>query len=433
MGHRPSGPFELTADGDALNKSCIGNFSLKPGLSATFSSLNHPNYRLWFTGQLISLIGTWMQNVAIPWLVYHLTGSPFFLGLVSFTSAVPMLTLTLWAGVLADRMHRKRLLIITQTVMMLLAFLLAAAFYSQKLEWWHMLFFSISGGIAQAFDAPARQAIVADLVPREQMMNAIALNSAMFNGARVIGPALAGITLAATGPGWCFIINGFSFLAVILGLAMMKLPRVHPHKIRARALSEIREGLSYIWRHESIRILILMLAVTNVFAIGYTSLLPAFAKDVLASPEVGLGLMSTAIGIGALLGALLLAALGNFQHKGMLLIAGNLLFPAFVIAFSYSHTMWISLVLLTGTGFGFMVQNATVNTLIQSRVEDRLRGRVMSVYTVVFQGFFPIGALFAGTVAQHLNIQSGAALGATMALSFGLILLWRVPKIRRLA
>lgn len=405
---------------------------MKPGLTATFSSLRHPNYRLWFIGQLISLIGTWMQNVAVPWLVYHLTGSPFFLGLVSFTAAVPMLTLTLWAGVLADRMHRKRLLMITQTVMMLLAFLLAAAFYRGKLEWWHILFFAAASGTAQAFDAPARQAMVADLVPREQMMNAIALNSAMFNGARVIGPALAGITLAATGPGWCFIINGISFLAVILGLARMKLPRGHPHKTRQRALSQIREGLGYIWRHESIGTLILVLAVTNVFAVGFTSLLPAFAKDVLGSPEVGLGLMSTAVGVGALLGALLLAALGNFRRKGLLLTVGNLLFPAFVIAFSYSHTMWISLVLLTGTGFGFMVQNATVNTLIQSRVEDRLRGRVMSVYTIVFQGFFPVGALFAGTVAQHSDIQTGSAVGAMIALGFGLMLLWRVPKIRNL-
>lgn len=406
---------------------------MKPRLKATFSSLSHPNYRLWFAGQLISLIGTWMQNIAVPWLVYHLTGSPFFLGLASFTSAVPVLTLTLWAGVLADRMHRKGLLIITQTVMMLLAFLLAAAFYSGKLEWWHLLFFSVAWGMAQAFDAPARQAMVADLVPRAQMMNAIALNSALFNGARVIGPALAGITLAAAGPGWCFIINGISFLAVILGLAKMKLPREHAHKKTGPAIREIREGLSYIWKHESIRMLILLLAVTNVFAVGYTSLLPAFAKNVLGSPEVGLGLMSTAVGVGALLGALLLAALGNFQRKGLLLTAGNLLFPAFVIAFSYSHTMWISLVLLTGSGFGFMVQNATVNTLIQSRVEDRLRGRVMSVYTIVFQGFFPIGALFAGTIAQHTDLQSGSAVGAIIALGFGLVLLWRVPKIRNLA
>lgn len=374
-----------------------------------------------------------MQNVALPWLVYHLTGSPFFLGLVSFASAVPMLTLTLWAGVLADGMQRKRLLIITQTVMMLMAFILAAAFWSGKIVWWHMLFFALAGGVAQAFDAPARQAIVADLVPREQMMNAIALNSAMFNAARVIGPALAGITLASAGAGWCFIINGISFLAVILALSRMKLSHELHHRKPARALSQIREGLVYIWGHESIRTLILLLAVTNVFAVGYTSLLPAFAKNVLGSPEVGLGLMSTAVGVGALLGALLLAALGNFQRKGLLLTAGNLLFPAFVIAFSYSHTLWISLVLLIGTGFGFMVQNATVNTLIQSRVDDRLRGRVMSIYTIVFQGFFPLGALFAGTVAQHLDIQSGSALGAMIALGFGLMLFWRAPKIRKLA
>ena len=402
-------------------------------LRSTFSSLRHLNYRLWFAGQLVSLIGTWMQNVAVPWLVYHLTGSPFFLGLVSFTSAVPMLTLTLWAGVLADRMQRKRLLIITQSVMMMLAFLLAAAYYTQMLEWWHILFFSAASGIAQAFDAPARQAMVADLVPREEMMNAIALNSAMFNGARVIGPALAGITLATAGPGWCFIINGFSFLAVILGLVLMRLPQAANSGDRGSAIAEISEGLLYIWRHDSIRALILLLAVTNIFAIGYSSLLPAFAKDILHSGEYGLGFMSTAIGVGALAGALLLAALSGYPRKGWLLTAGNLLFPASVIAFTFSQTMWISLLLLGLTGFGFMVQNATVNTLIQSRVEDRLRGRVMSVYTIVFQGFFPIGALFAGTVAQHFGIQLGGAVGAAIALAFGLVLWWQVPRIRALA
>ncbi len=401
-------------------------------LRATFSSLSHPNYRLWFAGQLVSLIGTWMQNVAVPWLVYHLTGSPFFLGLVSFTSAVPMLTLTLWAGVLADRMNRKYLLIITQSVMMLLAFLLAAAYYSNMLEWWHILFFSAASGVAQAFDAPARQAMVADLVPRGEMMNAIALNSAMFNGARIIGPALAGITLAAAGPGWCFIINGISFLAVIFGLLLMHLPQPTIAAARGSTVAEIREGLLYIWRHDSIRALILLLAVTNIFAIGYSSLLPAFAKDVLHSGEYGLGFMSTSIGAGALAGALLLAALSAYQRKGLLLTAGNLLFPAAVIAFTFSRTMWISLVLLGLTGFGFMIQNATVNTLIQSRVEDRLRGRVMSVYTVVFQGFFPIGALFAGTVAQHFGIALGGAVGAAIALVFALFLWWRVPVIRRL-
>lgn len=401
-------------------------------LHATFASLRHPNYRLWFAGQLVSLIGTWMQNVAVPWLVYHLTGSPFFLGLVSFTSAVPMLTLTLWAGVLADRMNRKHLLIITQTVMMLLAFLLAAAYYSGFLVWWHILFFAAASGMAQAFDAPARQAMVADLVPRGQMMNAIALNSAMFNGARIIGPALAGITLAAAGPGWCFVINGISFLAVILSLLRMDLPRQNPWHSGESAISEIREGLLYIWRHDSIRALILLLAVTNIFAIGYSSLLPAFARDVLHSGEYGLGFMSTAIGVGALLGALLLAALSSYPRKGLLLTAGNLLFPAAVIAFTFSHTMWISLVLLGLTGFGFMVQNATVNTLIQSRVEDRLRGRVMSVYTIVFQGFFPIGALFAGTVAQHFGIALGGAVGAGIALVFAIFLWWKVPVIRRL-
>lgn len=383
-------------------------------------------------GQLVSLIGTWMQNVAVPWLVYHLTGSPFFLGLVSFTSAVPMLALTLWAGVIADRIDRRRVLIATQTTMMMLAFLLAATFYSNILQWWHILFFSAASGIAQAFDAPARQALVADLVPRNEMMNAIALNSAMFNGARVIGPALAGITLALTGPGWCFVINGISFLAVIVSLFLMRTPAANPQATKKSAFSEIADGLRYILGHSEIRILIVLLAITNVFAVGYSSLLPAFARDVLHSGEFGLGWLSTAVGVGALIGALTLAALGHYNRKGLLLTVGNLLFPASVIGFAFSTSMPLSLALIAVSGFGFMVQNATVNTLIQSRVDDRLRGRVMSVYTIVFQGFFPIGALFAGTVAQHSSIALGAALGAGIALSFGLLLLWRAPGIRRL-
>jgi MFS family permease len=401
-------------------------------VSRTFASLQHRNYRLFFFGQLVSLTGTWMQNVAQAWLVYELTNSPFKLGVVAFCSGVPVLAFSLWAGVVADRVPKRRLLLVTQTVMMALAFILAADMFLGTIQWWHVTILAFLLGTANAFDAPTRQAFVVEMVGRKELMNAIALNSAMFNSARIVGPALAGMTLAAVGTAWCFVLNGVSFLAVIAGLALMDVKPYVGAASTESSLKQMREGISYIWHHPTVRPLITLVAVSNMFALGYTALLPAFAQDILHAGTVGYGFMSTAVGLGALAGALAIASLGNYQRKGLVLTVGNLLFPVMVIAVSLSRSFHLTLGFLVVAGLGFMTQNATANTLVQTTVPDGLRGRVMSVYMMVFQGFFPIGSLIAGFVAENFGISAGAAFGGTVALIYGLYLFWRVPQIRRL-
>lgn len=428
-----------------------------------FAAFKHRNYRLWFFGQLTSLSGTWMQNVAQPWLVYDMTKSPLYLGIVSFAVAIPTLTFSLWAGVLIDRMPKRRLLLITQIVMMCAAFLLAADVFLGWVQPWHIVIFALINGAAQAFDAPARQSFTIELVGREDLMNAIALNSAMFNSARILGPTIAGIVLALLGAAWCFFLNGVSFLAVIGALLLMQLPRFTPKPRTDSPLMQLREGLNYIRHHETIRSLITLAAVSNLFAMGYSALIPAFARDVfdprneiafaqnvfasrpallgalealgenLARSEIRQSLLMTFVGLGALAGALVLAALGNFKRKGMLLTAGNLLFPIMVLCLAFSNSFFLGLLILLFAGLGFMVQNATINTLIQMMVPDELRGRVMSVYMLVFMGFFPIGALIAGAIAQRFGIPVGAAFGGAVTLAFSVWVLWRMPNLRRLA
>lgn len=428
-----------------------------------FAAFKHRNYRLWFFGQLTSLSGTWMQNVAQPWLVYDLTKSPLYLGIVSFAAALPTLTFSLWAGVIIDRTPKRRLLLLTQIAMMCSAFLLAADVLLGWVQPWHIVLFALLNGTAQAFDAPTRQAFTIELVGRDDLMNAIALNSAMFNSARVLGPTFAGIILALLGPAWCFFLNGVSFLAVIGALGMMQLPRVQPKPRRDSPLTQLREGLGYIRHHPTIRSLITLAAVSNLFAMGYSALIPAFARDVFdpqrqviaaqatlgasspwlnaldvlaqyfARSEIRQSVMLTCVGLGALTGALTLASLGNFQRKGMLLTAGNLLFPLMVLWLAFVPSFFLALAILFLAGLGFMVQNGMLNTLIQMIVPDELRGRVMSVYTLVFMGFFPIGALMAGAIAERFGIPAGAIFGGSIALSFSLFVLWRIPAIRRLA
>ncbi len=410
-------------------------FSLPRGITLpkTFAALRHRNYRLFFSGQLISLIGTWMQNVAQSWLVYALTGSPLYLGIVSFVSAIPALTLTLGAGVVVDRMPKRTLLIMTQTFMMVLAFTLAADVLLGWVQPWHIVILSFLLGVANAFDAPGRQAFVVEMVEdRADLQNAIALNSAIFQMARIIGPTMAGIALAAVGAGWCFLLNGISFIAVIFGLGMMRLQPMAVVQKTASALAQMREGLGYVWHNEIVRTLISLAAVSNLFAFGYSSLMPAFAEDVLNAGPEGLGLMSAAIGVGALVGALLIASLGNFKRKGLLLTFGNLLFPTMILFFAFSRWFPASLAILACIGFGFLIQNATTNTLIQAIVPDELRGRVMAVYMLVFNGFFPLGSLLAGGIAQSYGIPAGAIFGASIALAWGLVLFWRAPFIREL-
>jgi MFS family permease len=402
-------------------------------LAAIFSALKHRNYRLFFFGQLTSLVGTWMQNVAQSWLVYQLTDSPLYLGIVSFSSAIPILLLSLWAGVVVDRVAKRRLLLVTQTCAMTLAFVLAADVSLGWVQPWHVVILAFLLGGVNAFDAPARQAFVVDMVGREDLQNAIGLNSAVFQTARIIGPTIAGVTLGLVGPGWCFFINGISFAAVILGLRLMEIEPSGGTRRYVRPAEQIREGLGYIRGSRTVLTLLGMVAVANVFAFGYSALMPAFARDVLKSGPEGLGLLSASVGAGALVGALTVAALGKFQRRGLLLTFGNLFFPAMVLLFASSRTLPLSMFILVGAGLGFMIQNAMTNTLIQMSIPDELRGRVMSVYMLVFQGFFPIGSLLAGTIAERFGTPTGAGFGGAVALVAGFFWLWRAPHIRKLA
>ncbi len=398
----------------------------------TFTALKHRNYRLYFTGQLISLTGMWMQNTAQPWLVYQLTGSPLYLGIVSFSSSIPPLTLSLWAGVLVDRMPKRMLLLITQTFAMLLALALAADVFLGLVQPWHVIIFAVLMGIVNTFDAPARQAFVIEMVGRDDLMNAVALNSATFQIGRIVGPSLAGILLALVGPAWCFLLNSFSFVAVLASLARMDVQDKVGAPKKESAFAQLREGLGYIWHSQVLRTLFGMVAVSNIFAIGYSALLPAFARDVLEVGPTGLGFMGAAFGAGALTGALTLATLGASARKGMILTLGNVLLPAMVLAFAASRIYPLALVILFFAGLGFMTQNTTANTLVQTTVPDNLRGRVLSVYAMIFFGFFPFSGLLAGFIAEHSTIPLGAAFGGAVALIAGLVWLWRAPYVRRL-
>lgn len=429
---------DLTDDEAAAGAILTGPVSARKApsdagmIGRTFSALRHPNYRLFFSGQLISLVGTWMQNVAQGWLVYQLTGSPFYLGLVGFVASVPVLFLSLGAGVIIDRVPRRTVLIVTQTTAMTLALVLSVLVFTNVVQPWHILVLSFLLGVSQAFDGTARQTFVKDMVGKEDMMNAIALNSALFNLSRIVGPALAGITLAAVGPAWCFLLNGLSFLAVIFGIWRMELPKFVPPARAVSMAADIKEGLRFIRHNEIIRTLVLLISVSAIFGFAYNTLLPAYAQDVLHVDAQGLGLLSTASGLGALAGALLVA-FGVPVRKGIILMVGSLVFPLMLILLAYNATFGGSLLLLVVASFGAMMQNTTANTLVQTNVPDHLRGRVMSVYMLTYFGFSPLGALQSGLIAEHFGVPAGIASGAVIALVFGMFILWRVPRVRGLA
>ncbi len=403
-----------------------------PVMARTFAALKHRNFRLYFFGNLITQVGGWLQMIGQGWLVYQLTGSPLYLGLVGFVSAIPVLILSLGAGVIIDRLPRRSVLFATQSAAMLLAFALAALVFMGVVEAWHILLLSFLLGIVNAFDGTARQAFVKDMVGKDDMMNAIALNSAVFNMSRIVGPALAGILIASVGPGWCFLLRGLSVLSVLNSMIRMKMPRLTTPDKYVSMASEIKEGLSYIRHSQTISVLIAVNAISSLFGFAYTALLPAYAQAVLNVGAEELGLLSTASGIGSLSGALLVAALGHSQRKGMLLTLGNFLFPSALIILTLSQSFPLSMLLMVASGFGFMIQNTTANTLVQSHVPDHLRGRVMSVYMLCFFGLSPLGSLQAGFIAQQFGVPVGIGFGAVIALLFSVWLLWRVPRLRRM-
>jgi MFS family permease len=401
-------------------------------ITGAFASFSHRNYRLWFTGQAASLVGTWMQFTAQGFLVFQLTHSPAFLGYVGFASGAPVWLFALLGGVVSDRMPLRKLLLITQTTMMILAFVLAALTFFGHIQPWHIVLLAFGLGVANAFDAPARQAFVIELVGREDLSNAIALNSTMFNLGTAVGPAIAGVVYAVLGPAWCFTINGVSFIAVISALLMMEL-KLQPPRVRTgSAFDDLIDGLRYVASHPTIRILISATMVTTIFGMSFAVLLPAWSVKILGGDSTTNGFLLSARGAGSLIGAFMIASLARIKIKGKLLTLGSLLFPILLLVWSAMRWLPLSLLVLVGVGWSTMLVLNISNILGQLHVPDQLRGRVMSIYTLGVMGMVPVGALLLGTVAEVIGEPTTVALGALVALAFGGVLWLYMPRLRAL-
>jgi MFS family permease len=401
-----------------------------PAISSTFSAFRHYNYRLWFIGQLISVIGTWMQNTAQGYLVYTLTGSPAYLGLVGFVSGIPSWIFMLYGGLVADRVPRRLLLIITQSMMMLLAFILAGLVFLHMVEPWHILVLAFLLGVANAFDTPARQSLVVDLVSREDMTNAIAFNATMFNGGAIVGPAIGGIIYALTGPGWCFTINGISFIAVIIALAMMQIKHVPPPPRKGTAFKAIYEGFCYVRDERLVLTLSISVLIFNIFGFSLMTLLPAWAVHILKGDVTTNGLMLSARGIGAVIGGLVIAAIANRGFRGKMWSWNSFLMPLFIIGFALTRSLTLALILLGMMGFSLVTVMNNSNAMVQSRVPDELRGRVMALYSLMFMGGGPIGALLIGSFASWTNEPLTAFLCAAGLIVFATLIWIYRPEVR---
>jgi MFS family permease len=401
----------------------------RPG-STTFRALKHRNFRLFFAGQLVSLIGTWMQNVAQSWLVYRLTGSPLLLGLVAFAGQAPVLLLAPVGGAVADRRSRRDILIATQSASMTLAFVLAGLTLSGIVRPWQVFVLAALLAVVNAFDIPARQAFIAEMVGPQDLANAIALNSSMFNGARVVGPAAAGVLVATLGEGWCFFVNGISFVAVIAGLAAMRLPERPPRAPAAPLWSHLAGGFRFVARTAPVRGLLLLLGVIGVTGMPYAVLMPVFADDILHVGARGLGVLMGGTGVGALIGALVLATRQTLRGLGRWVSVAAASFGVALALFSLSRTFWLSAVLLVPVGGAMMVQMAASNTLVQSMVPDELRGRVIAIYAMTFMGTAPLGALIAGAAASRVGAPLTVAAGGFATLGAAGYFATRWPAMR---
>ncbi|MCX5789019.1 MAG: MFS transporter [Elusimicrobia bacterium] len=409
-----------------------------PGSRLAFAlrALKVRNYRLFFSGQMVSLIGTWMQTVAQSWLVYRLTGSALLLGTVGFCTQFPVFLIAAVGGAVADRHNRHRIVVATQTASMLQAAVLAALTLTGRIQVWHVFCLAASLGLINAFDIPARQSLIADLVEKKDLINAIALNSSMFNSARIIGPAVAGVLVGTLGEGWCFFANAVSFLAVIAGLLMMDFT---PRPIPARTsgtLEHMLEGFRFVRRTAPVLAVLLLLGMASLVGMPYMVLMPIFADRILHGGARGLGLLMSSTGVGALLGALSLALRSGTRGLMRVVAAHSAAFGVSLILFSASRHFWLSAALLLPVGFTLMVQMAASNTLIQSMVPDHLRGRVMAVYSMMFMGMAPFGSLYAGAFAHWAGAPSTVALGGVVCIAGASMFAARLttlhPEVRRL-
>jgi MFS family permease len=405
---------------------------LPKGLKSTFRSLKYYNFRLFFGGQSISLIGTWMQRIAMPWLVYDISHSVILLGVVGFAGQIPTFLLASFGGVITDRWNRYHILIVTQILAMIQALLMALLFYTGVLQVWHIIILSIFLGCINAIDTPVRQSFLIEMVEnKEDLPNAIALNSSMANGARLLGPSIAGVLIALIGEGACFLINGLSYIVVIISLLNMKIiPRkinpVHKHIFR-----EMKEGFSYTFGFPPLKYVILLLALISLWGMPYTVLMPVFTKIIFHGGPHVFGFLMGAAGLGALLGAIYLASRKTILGLEKLIPFSSALFGGGLIAFSMSRLLWLSLILIAIAGLGMMLQMASSNTIIQTVADDNMRGRVMSFYTMAFMGMTPFGSLLAGSFAKAFGAPITLEIGGIVCIAGAIYFAYKLPTIQK--
>jgi len=402
-----------------------------PGqLPSAFRSLRHRNFRLFFSGQLISLVGTWMQSIAEAWLIYRLTGSSVLLGLLGFVSQIPIFLLSPLGGLAADRWPRQRVVISTQIASMTLGFTLAALTLTGRIRVWEIIVLATLLGVVNSFDVPARQSFLIEMVGREDLLNAIALNSTMFNGARVAGPAVAGLLVAQVGEGWCFFLNAVSYIAVIAGLLMMRIEKSLAAHDGSSPIEKLREGLRFVRHAIPIRTLLLLLGLVSFAALPFAVLVPIFADRILHGGASAYGNLMGAVGFGAMCGAFTLAMRQQLRGFGNIVAYSAIGLGISLTLFGASRWYWFSLAALALAGYAMMMQFTSANTLIQAMVPDQLRGRVMSLYSMMFLGMSPLGSLVAGKLAQHIGAPRTVALGGLISLVGGVVFALKWPSMR---
>jgi len=414
---------------DRLLAANIHSDRISPQWRNALRALRHRNFRLFFAGQFVSLIGTWMQSVAQSWLIYRLTGSSMLLGAAGFAGQIPVFLFSPIGGMIADRYSRHRIVIVTQSASMVLACILAALTLSDRVQVWHIVVLAALMGVVNAFDIPTRQAFLVQMVGKEDLINAIALNSSMFNAARMIGPAIAGILVASVGEGWCFFANGVSYIAVILGL--LRMDGCTPVKVESRGspIFNFLEGFHFVRRAIPIRDLLLLLGLVSLVGMPYAVLMPIFADQILRAGARGFGILMGAAGVGAVIGALTLALKSEIRGLGRWVGISCAAFGISLILFALSSSFWLSAFLLLPIGYSMMVQMGSTNTLIQTMAPDRLRGRIMAVYSMMFMGMSPLGAFIAGALAERLGASWTISLGALACIGGSIAFLIRLPNL----
>ncbi len=407
---------------------------MQSNFSFIVRAFQYKNYRLFFGGQGLSLVGTWMQTIAMSWLVYRLTNSPFLLGLIGFTGQVPTFLLGSFTGVFADRVDRRTLLVVTQVCSMVQAFLLAFLTLTGRIAVWHLIVLSVFLGLVNAFDVPTRQSFVIDIVEnKSDLGNAIALNSFMFNSARLVGPSIAGLLVGIVGEGVCFLLNGFSFLAIILALLNMKIPKKESTIKHSPVVRGLKEGYRYVFGFAPIRNIILFLALVGFMGMPYSVLMPVFAKDILHGGPHTLGFLMASAGIGALVGSGFLASRRTILGLGRLIVISSATFGLGLIVFSLSRFIPLSFCMMFLIGFGMIVHSASSNTILQTIVEEDKRGRIMSFYAMAFIGMAPFGSLLAGSLASRIGAPATLMLSGTVCVVGSLLFLKQLPHMRATA